>query len=120
MSLYNSEFTEAYDKTKKDHPALGPKIAGQRFLLRLKERANANARLPRYQRPAYGQMIRLTLNQCNIWSEDKRAAYAALVGNFYGRRGNKAKRKPVPLAQEPEPIVRTLLDRSSGQLGWEI
>lgn len=65
-------------------------------------------------------MIRLTLNQCEIWGEDKRAAYAALVGNFYGRRGGKALKKPVVVHREPEPVVNFLLDIKTGQLGWEI
>lgn len=120
MSFYDSEFTDAYLKTKGKHPAIGSEVSAREFLIRLERRSDSNKSLPEYRRQKYGELIRLTLNQCGIADRKKRSAYSALTGHFYGNRGRKAKRKPTVVKEKPSPAVNVLLDRNSGQLGWEI
>ena len=73
----------------------------------------------------FGEIIRLALNESNVWGEDDRSAYGSFIGHLYNPRAQAAKRyrkatparKPSPPKLSPPPAIIVGI---KGQLAWEI
>lgn len=122
MDLQNRELRIAVKKASITHPRLNLRNS-RRFLNLLIENLKQNNLLPVNERDSFENILRNTLNQCELKQGDGREAYKALTGYYYGNRGNKVARKrrrlglPPKRTFSPPPLV---VEDSNGQLGWRI
>lgn len=119
------EFDRAFARAREKHPGISRDL-GYAFLAMLsaRQRDDRSAHFP--------ELIRLTLNELEIWSSDARAPYRALAGFFFGRRGGlvaavRRKKQTTgtqpaatpPRTQKKRAPVRIIAEKS-GQLAWKI
>jgi hypothetical protein len=73
----------------------------------------------------FRDIIRLALNESNVWDETGREAYASLIGYLYNPRAQAAKRyrKAAPVRKLSPPRLSpppAIVEGPKGQLAWEI
>lgn len=121
MGYTPQEFQRAFDKASQNHSLIFGKA--QNVASRFASRLEANKRKKSFEQVKFVELIRLTLNDKGIWSEDERSAYGSLIGHLYSPRANAAKKhKPKPgiVETKPPPPPPNIVERANGQLAWEI
>ncbi len=120
MGYSAQEFNTAFDKVVKTHSSIrrskAENVLENAARLWLKYKSTGKK---------FGEIIRLALNESNVWDEQERSAYGSLIGHLYSPRAQAAKRyrkttpprKPAPPKIPPPPAI---ILGAKGQLAWEI
>lgn len=120
MGYSPQEFNAAFDKVVSKHPSIRRSKAEN-----VLENAGRLWSIYKSSGKKFGEVIRLALNESNVWAEHERSAYGSLIGHLYSPRAQAAKRyrktdqprKPSPPKASPPPSIIT---KANGQLAWEI
>jgi len=74
---------------------------------------------------SFGEAIRYSLNELNIWDRDKRRLYSKVIGKYFGRRGGlktvrMRKITPKPIEQKRKSATGTIFLEKTGQLAFKL
>ncbi len=120
MGYSQQEFNTAFEKVVSKYPDVRRSKAENVL-------ANAARLWAQYKSTGkkFGEIIRLALNESNVWREEERSAYGSLIGNLYSPRAQAAKRyrkTATPRKSTPPktPQPPAIVVEAKGQLAWEI
>lgn len=118
-------FEDAFTKVKKKYPHISHSLALlvlEKFEVRRASDSNAG-----YAKRSFGELIRLTLNECRVGGGERKM-YSSIIGHYFTPRANAAKKRLRSKGTEeseptspppPQPPINVIEDKN-GQLRWEI
>lgn len=120
MYVDATEFDAAFVAVKKEYPKISKELAHS-FISKLGDAIHSR------RGQAFGELLRLALNDSHIWERVDREPYKVLAGKFFGRRGGHAahrERAADTKNKKTSPRKTTddiqVVTRPNGQLAWKI
>lgn len=120
--LNEGEFETAYFAAKDRYPKLSRERS--HFVVKtMNERWRANQNKASYEQMSFRDLITVALKFCQVFGESDREMYKAVIGSYFGARGQKARQhqpKKQKIAEQDRPRLPAGVNMSkTGQLGWD-
>ncbi len=119
MYIDATEFEVAFVSVQKEYPKISRELAHS-FISKLGDAVRSK------RGQAFGEILRLTLNDSHIWEKMDREQYKVLAGKFFGRRGGHAvhhrnqKTTQSKITKKRLAVEVQIAVRPNGQLAWNI
>ena len=122
MRLVKRDLWSALAKAAAEHPRLNIRNS-RKFMRIFIQKLTLNQVLEIEKQLPFWQVLRNTLNECELKPGDGREAYKALVGYYFGRNGNavaRSRRKRGLPAKKLHLPKYNAVEENSGQFVWQM